>query len=217
MRLLAVSGVPMPIETAMVASARPAMLQAKVQAIVEAEGAKGCLPWISPVPVALEPPFRPISTYRRYAPDAAEPLATAEPPSAAEDLLRLGVWISPDQGFDWNRCELFLKQLAHLRHRMGFEIVVNQERIVIDLVCHRSDGPVIATAFKGVFAQCRLVGPCPDLLCGLPPDAWSNVAFVDYYPLPPYSHLLTRPSELRASPYESLIVGMSGLPAPVWP
>jgi hypothetical protein len=41
---------------------------------------------------------------------------------------------------------------------------------------------------------------------------WKGISFYDYFPPPPYSHLLTRPDELCTSPYEALITAIANIP-----
>ena len=90
----------------------------------------------------------------------------------------------------------------------------NEEQIAIALLCHRHDAEVVAAAFHGVFDQCRLAPLRPNRLARLPPRDWATALFYDYFPPPPYSHLLTRPDELKLSPYESLLTTMATVPAP---
>ena len=44
--------------------------------------------------------------------------------------------------------------------------------------------------------------------------AWDKVVFRDFFPAPPYSHLFTRPDELKRSPYATLIAVLAQIPAP---
>jgi hypothetical protein len=124
------------------------------------------------------------------------------------------VWISPNQPFNWNCFELFLKQLSLITYRVGLEMAGNQEKIVITLLCHRADAPIVATAFRGKLRFSRLSPQEGSPLAGLEPEVWDQISFNDYYPAPPYSHLLTRPEELHTSPYECLITAMANLPKP---
>lgn len=137
-----------------------------------------------------------------------------EAPPREEDLVRYRVWISPNQPFNWNCFELFLKQLSLVTYRVGLEIAGNQERIVITMLCHRVDAPIVATAFHGKLRFCRLSLQKDSSLADMEPEAWKDVSFNDYYPAPPYSHLLTRPEELHTSPYECLITALANLPRP---
>jgi len=126
----------------------------------------------------------------------------------------LRVWTSPDQPFSWECFELFLKQLCLVSHRVGLEIVGNQEKITISLRCHRQDIPVVTTAFCGKLKLCKLSPLDGGLLFHISPGVWDDIRFYDYLPGPPYSHLLTRPDELHVSPYECLITAMACIPAP---
>ena len=70
--------------------------------------------------------------------------------------MRVRVWISPEEAFDWVRSELFVKQLQTANFRVGFEVGGNNRGVTINLVCHAFDLPVVAAAFKGQFLACEL-------------------------------------------------------------
>jgi hypothetical protein len=124
------------------------------------------------------------------------------------------VWISPEQKFDWNNCELFLKQLLKMSYRTSFEVFGNNEGITISFLIHRSDKPIITAAFEGEFDFCKLTPMTDSCLSNYLNKAWQDIVFQDYFPSPPYSHLLTRPQELKSSPLRSLITAMSAIEAP---
>jgi hypothetical protein len=46
------------------------------------------------------------------------------------------------------------------------------------------------------------------------PEVLENIGFYEYFPPPPYYHLLTRPDELHTSPYEALVTAMANIPPP---
>jgi len=202
----------MSIEKAMLARAKPYILTARARETVQREVCKGCLPDISFHPVALEPLYQPIFGPREFSDGANPAMRMLETPIAAGELVRLRLWISPDQKCDWNRCELFLKQLAGVRRRIAFEIIGNQQQIFLQILCHRDDQPVVQAAFAGQFEQCKLTTAILSL--AFPPRDWSRVSFCDYYPPPPYSHLLTSPDELKRSPYAALITALAEIPSP---
>ena len=204
----------MSVERALVTQAGPYMLAAKAQAIIAAEVNKGCDGQILSHPVALEPAFSPIMAPKDLMALQDRPCWVHEAPPCEEDLVRYRVWISPNQPFNWNCFELFLKQLSLVTYRVGLEMAGNQESIVLTLLCHRADAPIVATAFRGKLRFCRLSPQAGSLLAGMEPEAWEQVSFNDYYPAPPCSHLLTRPEELHTSPYECLITAMANLPKP---
>lgn len=204
----------MSVERALVTQAGSYMLAAKARAIMAAEVNKGCEGQILSHPVALEPAFSPIMAPKDLMALQARPGWVHEAPPPEEDLVRYRVWISPNQPFNWNCFELFLKQLALVAYRVGLELAGNQERIVMTLLCHRADAPMVATAFRGKLRFCRLSPQESSPLAGLEPEAWEEISFNDYFPAPPYSHLLTRPEELHTSPYECLITAMANLPKP---
>jgi len=81
-------------------------------------------------------------------------------------------------------------------------------------LCHKQDIPVVTTAFCGKLKFCKLSSFDDDPFYNVSPGAWEDVKFYDYFPSPPYSHLLTRPNELHVSPYECLITAMANIPVP---
>lgn len=204
----------MSIERALISQAQPYMVAARAKALIREEIVKGCLPDISPMPVSLEPVFQPLwDTDKDLNPRHCYPWTMEVPPPSGE-MVRLRVWISPEQEFDWNRSELFLKQLQTMSFRSEFEVIGNNKGITLTFLIHRSDLPIITAAFKGQFESCELTDMDGGLLSGLSDEQWADTLFRDYYPPPPYSHLLTRPTELHVSPLTSLFRVMSSIQAP---
>jgi len=204
----------MSIETALIAQAHPYMAAAKARALVHGELVKGCQPEISPLPLAIEPNFQPLWDTRNDLNINSRPPWTMEDPPPGDELVRLRVWISPEQKLDWIRSELFIKQLQTISFRAGFEVAGNSEGITIAFLSHRSDLPIITAAFQGEFDSCELTTMDQHLLSGLSEEQWGNALFRDYFPAPPYSHLLTRPPELHISPLTSLMAVMSTIEKP---
>ena len=202
----------MSMEQTLLAYARPHMLAEKARALVRGEASKGCLPQIAPEPVFLEPPYQPMLAARDSAAFGPPRAWTSQPSVCEGDYVRFQVWISPDQACDWKRSERFLKQLASILHHVGLEVAGNQGCISIQILCHIADVPVIRNAFLAEFERCEL-SPAPFNL-GCDSKAWSTIAFQDYYPAPPYSHLLTRPDELHTTLYGPVIQALSTIPAP---
>ncbi|MFC1676616.1 type IV secretory system conjugative DNA transfer family protein [Planctomycetota bacterium] len=200
------------LEQALVAQAGPYMVGARAKAIMACEVSKGCEALILPQPVALEPTFCPIDVPRDIEIVPKLPEIVYESVPALEELVRLQVWISPEQEFNWDRCEMFLKQLRTVSHRVGLEIAGNQKGIFINLLCHRQDIPVVTTSFDGKIEKCKL----SLLQNGLLSDVdlpWADIKFRDYSSSPPYFHLLTQPEELHDSSYESLVSGLAKIPS----
>jgi hypothetical protein len=202
----------MSIERAMISQARPYIVAAKVRDLIRGEISKGCRAEISLLPVSLEPRFTPIWI-------AGESMKTQQHwikdnTAFGKDWVYLQIWISPEQEFDWNRCELFIKQLQTMLFRAGFIISGNNKGITISFYCHRSDLPVITTAFQGEYDLCELTAIKEALLPSFYNKSRVDIRFRDFFPSPPYSHLLTRPQELQSSPFRSLITAMSALEAP---
>ena len=141
----------MSIEKAMIAQAPPYMVETMARNLINEEVLKGCRSDISSQPVSLESNFSPIWTFRNEPEPHKQPHYTIENPISCTDLVRQQIWISPKQPFDWNDSELFIKQLQTLSYRLGFEVVGNCEKIMINLLCSRFDLPVIIASFQGVF------------------------------------------------------------------
>jgi len=197
------------VEAALIAQARPQVISRRIGALIGEEITKGCLPQISDTPVGLEPPFRPL-LWSTGGPDGALHEAGDWRPSS-EPPIRLRVWVPAMRKTDWNRSELFLKQLASIPRRLGYEIVGNREGIAVMFLCQAEDVAVVETALCGVFDSCELER-C-DNCEWLTMLADGEVRFREYFPGPPYTHLLTRPEELEISPYGPLLQALSELPA----
>tara|TARA_B100002003_G_C14112819_1_gene535218 strand:- start:418 stop:723 length:306 start_codon:yes stop_codon:yes gene_type:complete len=101
----------MSIERALITQAQLYMVAAKARDFIRNEITKGCRPEISKVPVSLEPLFEPIWEFRKNSFSAQQTLSIMDDPVSSEDLIRLRIWISPEQVFEWNQSELFIKQL----------------------------------------------------------------------------------------------------------
>ena len=204
----------MSIEGALIAQAQPYMVAARAKALIGEEIIKGCQHEISSNPVSLEPGFRPLWDAKMDPAARYQHPWTMEVPHPGEELVRLRVWISPEQKFDWNRSELFIKQLKTMSFRAGFEVAGNSGGITVSFLCHRSDLPIITAAFQGQFELCELTSANNNLVSGMSRGHPGNVLFRDYFPSPPYSHLLTQPPELHISPLTALIRVLSGIEAP---
>src|SRR6056297_2881958 len=102
------------IEKALISGAHPKMIKAMISEVIRGEIIKGCSPDISSYPVSLEPTFFPIWSIKTgERPDAGN-YFKPEMKIDEQDLLRVQIWISPEQKFDWRRSEIFLKQLQSL-------------------------------------------------------------------------------------------------------
>jgi hypothetical protein len=192
------------------------MLAARARSIVREEVSKGCRPEIAPIPVELEPVFQPILGPRDALRGDGPPILWhPEEPLVTDELTRFRVWVSPQQLCDWTRSELMVKQLSSIRHRATWAIVGNKEQVSILVLCHRQDVPVVQTAILSQFERCALSAAAEfDPFGNVSPDSWQLARFCDFYPSPPYSHLLTGPDELQRSPYAALLTALTGLPAP---
>src|SRR3972149_3790221 len=144
----------MSIEEAMLVRAYPRVLETRSRRILQGEAGKGCREELAEHPVALEPPFVPIARLAECGAEGPPPPWIPALPCPTADLVRMRVWVSPQQACEWNRSELFVKQLSWVRNRIAWEIVGNQIRATIRLLCHRLDLPVVRSAFAGQFEQC---------------------------------------------------------------
>jgi hypothetical protein len=190
------------------------MVAAQARMLFDIEVGKGCDGSILPNPVALEPDFRPITSPRDIMAIKDRPAWVFETPPKRQELIRYRVWLSSDQPFDWDCLELFVKQLSLVSNRVGLEITGNQEKIDITLLCHRSDIPLVTTAFLSKLKFCKLSVVTEDLVFNIEPELWKDISFYDYFPSSPYSHLLTQPRELHTTPYEALITAIANIPPP---
>ena len=204
----------MSVEQTLIARARPHMLRAMAEALFRGEVSKGCLPDIALTPVSLEPTFRPISQAAELVTGETHKNFSLEPKPSPAELARLQVWLSPEEKFSWLNSELFLKQLSTISHRVGFETLGNRKRIQIQFLAHRIDLPIIETAFRGQFQHCRLSDASFHFFGNSKPDSRADIAFLDCFPPPPYSHLLTRPDELKVTTYRSLVAALTEIDPP---
>lgn len=204
----------MSIERSIIAQARPQMLSARVQAVLHKETKKGCCPDTVAFPVALEPPYSPITQATELLVKNTENDFIMESLPQAKDLVRLQLWLSPEEKFSWLNSELFLKQLRSISHRVAFEIVGNSKKIQMQFLVHRRDLPIIKTAFQSQFERCELSHKLDNLFAESTPEPWKDVSFLDFFPPPPYSQLLTRPDELKLTTYLALVSALMGIEPP---
>jgi len=204
----------MSFERALIAQAQPYIVANRARDIIKGELGKGCRPDISPLPVSLEPCFKPLWEKIKENLPNDQPQWVVEEPTFQKNLIRLQVWISPEQQFDWTRCEIFIKQLQTLSYRACFEIVGNKEKLALYFLLHRSDLPILSAVFKGEYECCELESLKFDPIGRLPAECWKRIYFKDYFPSPPYSHLLTCPNELKNSPFNSLMTAISTIAPP---
>ena len=146
----------MSFERALIAQAQPYVVAARARNIIKNEIRKGCRPDISPLPVSIEPCFYPLWVKKNGLNYNERPHWVHEEPVFQNRLNRIRVWVSPEQNFDWNQCELFIKQLQALYHRAGIEVVGNKDSIFIHFIAHSSDLPILFPVFKGTFESCEL-------------------------------------------------------------
>jgi len=204
----------MSVEEAITARARPQILEAKLKKIVYEEAKKGCSPEVKATPVGLEPFYSPITHTPDLPAKNNENDFILEPQPQIKDLIRLQLWLSPEEKFNWLNSELFLKQLRSVSHRVVFEILGNSKKIQMRFLVHRQDLPIVQTAFQGQFERCELSNKFDDLFEGAGSELWKEVTFLDFFPPPPYSQLLTRPDELKVTTYLALVTALMEIEPP---
>ena len=187
----------MSFEKALIASASPSMVAAKIKAKINHIISTGCSPHITNYPVALEPSFQPVWENNERE-SQAQDYYIEEQPQPENDLVRKRIWISPEQEFNWHNSELFIKMLESISYRIGFEIAGNCQHIIITLLCSRSDFPIIGTAFKSAFEYCELSEERDSPFMDISGEIWQDIYFNDYLPHPPFYNLLTQPTEPAA-------------------
>ncbi|VGO13469.1 hypothetical protein PDESU_02026 [Pontiella desulfatans] len=185
------------------------MAAKKLMSLLSMEIAKGCSPKIEVEPVRLEP------CYALFGVEDNTEQSTAIPevPIVSGEWIRLRIWVSPEQKCDWNRSEILLKSMASLTHRVAFEISGNMQSITIGLLVHKADAYVLSTIFRGLFECSEVTVDREPLLECVDRGRDTRIYLADYYPDPPYSHLLTSYEELNSPTFMSLIQALSQIPA----
>jgi len=203
----------MSVEQAIIKQAYHHVVTAKARELFRREMLKGCSPIISPVPLAIETSYCPISQLSAQTKD--ELVDTIPEPITTPNELRMqSIWLAPDEEFSWLSSELFLKHLREVSHRIGFEIVGNKEKIDMRFLVHQNDLPILKAAFRGQFERCEITDSLDKRVVGPPPRILSDLVFNDYFPHPPYSYLLTRPDELQVTTYQSLFAALMEIEPP---
>lgn len=190
------------------------MMAARAEALLRQEVAKGCSPDIMTGPVALEPRYLPFTEAPELLSGQVHDNPVPEALFKPGELVRTQIWLSPEEEFSWLHSELFLKQLGSASHRIGFEILGNVQGIRLQFLVHHRDLPILETAFRGHFERCELSAPSAVHSAGITGERGDEITFLDCYPPPPYSHLLTRPDELKITTYQSLVVALMGIEPP---
>jgi len=202
----------MSIVNTLLTTSKQYMMSSAFKSGIELEVTKGCNNELSVQPLALEPAYQPIYNTDTLLACNSSKCWVLESPTPEDELVRLHVWASPDQECNWDRSELMLKQFSYVRHRVALEIIGNKKKIAIQILCHKDDVPVVYAAFSGQFEQCKLLPAKVPIMQNACPELLGQAVFCDFYPLPPYSHLLTGPDELKRSPYIPLVTALSKFP-----
>lgn len=198
----------MKTDAVLISQARPYMTQMACREFILEEAAKGCLPDIAPNPVHIEPPYRPIT---------GKILSYEEPTGSLgkeenKYRYRITVLLDPKHKCEWLRAENFLKQLQRCEYPLAFETFGNMSEIALGFQCHEQDADVLIAAFTAQYPACQISAGTHPLLEIPTAHEWASAVFAEYYPPPPYSHLLTRKNELIEEPLTSFLNILSGLP-----
>jgi len=178
------------------------MLNAYNQQLLSLETCKGCSSVIADHPIDLEPVFHDLSSSNQIpATSIAIPMGGLQEHPA---IRTLSAQMSPKHQLDWIRAERFLKQLSCLSQPFIFEIVGNQESLEFRFKVSAQDRILLSTVFEAEYGDSTLKAEY---------RRWikAELIFTEFFPPPPYHHLLTRPSELQFSPFQVLLQGLSQL------
>jgi hypothetical protein len=203
----------MSVEEAIILRSRPRIMAGCRAHWIQDEIQKGCRPEPSPSPVGLEPHFARITAGRPIAGGDGESHGggVAETPIPSADLCRLRIWITSTQACDWVRAETFLKQLSQLNRRIVFEIVGNKDGISMGFLVHKEDAPILSVLFRAQYEESEIEQDAAPLMCHVHGLGKRQVCFREFFPSPPYSHLLSSFEEFKRSPFVSLIQALSEL------
>jgi len=185
------------ITQTLLARAQPLLTQQKIRTYLASEALKGCQGEIFANPVSLEPLF-----------DTNDPSTNISAPLNT----RLQIWISPNEKITWTHCESFLKQLSGLKQAIGFEITGNCENITLSFLCNLNCALLIETSFLSLFPHCQVTQQSESGLDDLLKNQ-ESLAFRDYYPPPPYSHLFTNMDEFKESPFQVFLHSLAQIPS----
>lgn len=199
----------MSVEQALLEQAPSVIAAAKAERLLRDELTKGCSPLLVAKPVSLEPVYSPM---RRIGGRAGQQVESIPIPDSRRAYRR--IWMSPLQSWDWNRCELFLKQLSVAQGAIGFDLIGDRHDVSAVLHCDAKDMPILEAAFRGTFESCHLSPMNASPLSGLSESQWRTARFRDYYPLPPYTHLFTQPDELNLAPCVSVLTNLMQIEPP---
>jgi hypothetical protein len=101
--------------------------------------------------------------------------------------------------------------MQSLDHRIGFEIVGNNDHVRFQLAAHAQDHPRVRAGFEGAFECCRVVPATEDTPL-MPATDQHGAWFYDFFVDPPYWHRVTASSELHLSPLATVIHELTRLP-----
>jgi len=194
----------MSIERTLISRSQPYAVSAAAKNIISLEASKGCCGSVQDYPVQLESQYLdPIEWFKILGADFVENPINKYSSSQIEK--RFKCWMTPEYALEWFRAERFLKITKGAQNRICFEIIGNNSNIDFLIKVAEVDEDLIRSAFNGEYSECEItVSDSSDYYCG-------NIFFRDYFPQPPYHHLLTRSKELTTSPFEPLIYTLNNI------
>lgn len=176
--------------------------------IIRREASKGCEPVINIKPIVLEPLYSPPNEWLQTVHTADAPSNISSRQQYSEHQ-RYIIWIPSYHELDWVRAERFIKILSGASHRIGFEISGNQTGITFSFMVHPEDTGILHAACIGEYSRCTL-SPMRKTS-----EREAYTWFKEFFPHPPYHHLLSQPIEFEVSPFDSFIRTLAILPEDV--
>lgn len=198
----------MSIESAIIKRSRPYALASKFGDYLHIEASKGCLAELFDIPLNLEPSYTASNAWSELS-FTDKQLSHAVPMVSQEKLHEYNCYVASDHKLEWFRAERFIKQLQGLQYRSAFEIIGNEDGVHFKILTHDSDFPLVRNAYQGEYPDCEIIKQQRQSQSNS-----GNLQFVDFFPIPPYHHLLSRSYELKTSPYESLLRSLVRIESP---
>ena len=194
----------MSIERTLIARSQPYVVATTAMQVIEVEASKGCKKNLATYPVAIEAKY---SNQNEWIQNnkVSDTDYFSEANLEVELTNNYKCWMPPEHAIEWFRAERFIKILKGARSRVCFEIYGNSKNINIELKVSESDLDLLQVAFNGEYSNCELTSSEQN------GKYLGNIFFNDYYPSPPYHHLLTRSKELTTSAFEPLIYAMNNI------
>ncbi len=190
----------MSIEKTIVSRSQPYSISTSAAQFIKDEAHKGCSPVLSREPLRLEPIYTEPTQWKNR---KSTFYSNVVQKKLYNEFLIYNVWISDEYDPKWFRAERFIKILSKINNRISFQISGNSEEINLKFHVFIEDADSLQVAFYGEYNDNELT------ISKNKRFQYSNIFFRDYFPVPPYHHLLTRAHELATSPFEPFILALS--------